>query len=76
MSEVTNELLIASIKRAIDAEVGLIVESEMEDMVEKVKKRVRERVGAISGNVFSAYSMHRNGHDIMITVKFKDDDKL
>jgi hypothetical protein len=63
---------IATIKRAIDAEVGHIIESELEDMVEKVKRRARERVGAISGSVFSQYSMSRQGKDVIITVKFED----
>jgi hypothetical protein len=68
----SHDRFIAAIKRAIDAEVGHIVESEMEDMVEKVKRRVRERVGAISGSVFQEYSMSRNGSDVVITVKFND----
>lgn len=69
-TEEPNRILVA-IKRAIDTEVGHIVESEMEDMLEKVRRRVRERVGAISGSVFSEYSMHRNGADVVITVKFE-----
>jgi hypothetical protein len=72
MSDI-NDKFIPAIKRAIDAEVGHIVESEMEDMIEKVKRRVRDRVGAISGSIFSQYSMSRNGQDVIITVKFKDD---
>ena len=71
----TDERIITAIKRAIDNEVGHIVESEMEDMLEKVRRRVRERVGAISGNVFSQYSMSRNGKDVVITVTLEGQPK-
>lgn len=70
-TEATDRFVVA-IKRAIEAEIGHIVESEIEETVERVKRRVREKVGSIAGSVFSEYSMRRNGPDVLITVKFDD----
>lgn len=69
MANVINEqLLMAGIERAIQAEIDRAVDEATEEVLKRVKESVRQRLGQIACGLLSQYEVTRDQKRIVITV--------
>ncbi len=72
MDRPNTDILIESIRSAIEAEIKEIVEIELRETVKRVESEVRSRTGSIAAKVLGHFSMERFGTELRITVGFKN----
>lgn len=66
---ITEQSLLPHLERAMQAAITEEVDAAVAQILEKVQRRVRERMGKIALSLFAEYSVQRQGTDIVITVK-------
>lgn len=72
---VTRESLLPELERMIQREVAKAIEFAVEDAADKVRAKIRERLGPIACSMLSHYEVMRMGQELVIKVKIGEEPK-
>ncbi len=72
MSVITSESFIASLERAILAEMNSLVEQEAEAATERVRVRAREMAPKLAMSLLKNFNVSMGLHEILIRVRTEE----